>query len=88
MKKEWLNPQMKNLGLESTKEGLECESGNGQEKLFWPHSHKCKYCGRYFGHNLGSHAMWEYHESICEKNPNFEIADDNIPNNTPVPTFS
>lgn len=88
MKKEWLKPQLKNLALESTREGLECESENGTEKCFWIHKHVCQYCGIDFRHGFGSHDRWKHHESVCEKNPDFGIADDVINNNTPVPTFS
>lgn len=46
MKKEWLNPELMNLGVKSTKD--DCyeqvnvdKEGGGQERFIW----RCKHCG-------------------------------------------
>lgn len=70
MKKEWINPELLEENLAVTEEGLECESENGEEKYFWPHSHICKKCGYNFGHGFGSHSAWEIHQLFCNGSGN------------------
>ena len=70
MKKEWINPELLEENLAVTEEGLECESGNGEEKYFWPHEHICNKCGKDFGHKIGSHSRWEWHQRFCNGSGN------------------
>lgn len=69
MKKEWLNPEMMELGVQSTKEGLDCEVENEDVKCIFPHEHVCSKCGKDFGHKWGSHESWWAHQLCCNGKP-------------------
>ena len=64
MKKEWINPELLEENLAVTEEGLECESENGEEKYFWPHSIFVKNVDITLGHGFGSHSAWEIHQLL------------------------
>lgn len=68
MRRKWLNPELVNLQVKQTREGLDCETENEGEKCIWPHDHICPKCGKDFGHGLGSHLEWEKHKWHCNGN--------------------
>ena len=68
MRRKWLNPELVNLQVKQTREGLDCETEDGGEKCIWPHDHICPKCGKDFGHGLGSHWEWEKHKWHCNGN--------------------
>lgn len=65
MKKNWNNPELKNLSVENTQEDCghidECTQGDDKGIFF----HRCNYCGEWFD----NHCDEIEHEKICDKNP-------------------
>ena len=65
MKKNWNNPELKNLGVNSTNEDCghtdDCTAGDDKGLLI----HSCDYCGELFW----THCEEVKHEKICDKNP-------------------
>lgn len=72
MKKEWLKPELMDLQVKETREDLDCESENGNEKFPWLHDHVCPRCKYDFGHSIGSHYAWKHHVEVAKCGGDFD----------------